>query len=92
MSDTYIGNDYATGLIDLDPAEKRDMVEQVVVNFNDRHGLHGWDATVEFYRGGDYLITVTHNGREATSIYDSLDLFEAFESRVDEGEFMEAVS
>ena len=83
-------NDYATGAFPLTSTEVRELVEQNVRDFNERHGITGWDATIDFFHWGDWVIHITHFGAHIQSIYEDLDAFECFESKVDEGLYMEA--
>jgi len=86
MNELNTRSDYSTGLA----PSARDLVEDAVYGFNERHGVHGWDATIEWFAWGDYSINVTRDGRQVASIYDDLDEFEHFEGLVDEGYYEEA--
>ena len=81
-------SDYSTGIAQLD----HEYVEQSVLDFSVFFGAQGWDATIEWYPGQDYLITATRYGETVATFYDDLEPFEAFVSKVDEGEWAEATA
>lgn len=85
MSDTYTGNDYSTasGAIELGEA-----FDDAARFFNEWNSLHGWYATVVYVGFGNYEIAVDRDG-VLIGTFGDLDEFEAFESRVESGEWME---
>lgn len=88
MSETDYANDYASGIATLD----RDAINDAVRGFNERHGVLGWDATIDWYAWGDYSIYLTRWGKDVATVYDDLDAFEQIESQVDEGFYAEATA
>lgn len=91
MSETDYANDYASGR-PVVRADKHDIVEDAVRGFNERHGVLGWDATIDWYAWGDYSIHLTRWGKDVATVYDDLDAFEQIESQVDEGFYAEATA
>jgi hypothetical protein len=85
----YAGNDGATGL--MGTVELGEAFDRAAAFFNEWNSVHGWYAAVVYVGLGNYEIAVDRDG-DMIATFDNLDEFEAFESRVESGEYAEATA